>query len=482
MKLKEIRQALDSRSISCRELTQAVLSKIEKENERLNAFVRLCPEEALLSADMADERIKSGTVTGFLDGVPMSLKDNICTKGIETTCCSEILRGWVPPYDAAVRTQFKSAGTVLLGKTNMDEFAMGSSCETSCFGGARNPYDTNSVTGGSSGGSACAVSAGLGAFSVGSDTGGSIRQPAAFCGCVGLKPTYGRVSRFGLIALAPGFDQIGPLASCVEDAAAVYDVLDFHDGRDETSEKSIDRAPVLPRLEAKTDITVGIAPQLFSGAQEETANAVNDAVSILEKNGAKIKDVALPYVDLSPEVYCVLACAQASTNLGRFDGVRFGRHAENCSAPEELMTKTRSLYFGQEVKRRIMMGTMVLSAGGRTEYYRRAQRVRSAISESFSEAFGQCDVIICPTAPTTAFRAGQNTDFVELYRADIFTVGVNLAGLPAISIPCGFDRNGLPIGLQIIGRAFDELTVLNTALAFEKLTDGAFLPKGGFDI
>lgn len=473
MTISEIRSLLDEKKISCAELTESLIKKIKEKNEELNAYCLITEETALKAAKDADERIAKGEALGVLDGVPMSLKDNICTKGIETTCCSDILRGWKPPYSATAWEILRNSGAVMLGKANMDEFAMGSSCETSCFGTAKNPFDTERVAGGSSGGSASSIAANMAVYSLGSDTGGSIRLPAAYCGTVGLKPTYGSVSRFGLVGFAPSFDQIGPIAANAKDCAIVFDALNKQDRLDETSYDG-ERKPVLPMLSGDIKgLKIGIAPELFEGAGEEIIKAVQETVSLLEKAGAKTVKIKLPYIEYAIQVYCVIACAEASCNLSRFDSVRVGNRAggENVN---EIMSKARSEGFGAEVKRRILMGTMVLSADGRAQYYEKAQKVRRAIAASINNALTECDIILSPSSAQTAKRIDSEKDFIKEYRTDAYLVGANLAGVPALSMPCGYDSNGLPIGVQLIGRMHGEAEIFNCAHAFEQLTQNAY--------
>ncbi len=473
MTISEIRSLLDEKKISCTELTKELIKRIKEKNDKLNAYCLITEEEALNAAEQADKRIAEGRVQGALDGVPMSLKDNICTKGIETTCCSEILRGWLPPYSASVWDILKSSGAVMLGKANMDEFAMGSTCENSCFGGAKNPYDLQRVAGGSSGGSASCVAAELAAYSLGSDTGGSIRLPAAYCGVVGLKPTYGSVSRFGLVGFAPSFDQIGPITVNAKDSALVFDCLNVQDKKDETS-FSGERKPISSSLIGDVKgLKIGLSQELFEGAGEDIIRAVNEAAETLKKAGAEIVKIKLPYIDYATQVYCIIGSAQASCNLSRFDSVRVGNRAGGNDS-SEIMTLARAKGFGSEVKRRILMGTMVLSADGRAEYYEKAQKVRRAITASINNALTECDIILSPASAQTAKKVNSNDDFIKEYKTDAYLVGANLAGVPALSMPCGFDHNGLPIGVQLIGKKHGEGELLNCAYAFEQLTQNAY--------
>ncbi len=467
-KIYKLHEMLVNKEISCKELTQKYIDAIEKDNGELNAYVTATPETALKTAEEVDRKIAKGEQTGLLEGIPMTLKDNISTDGIKTTCCSRILEDYVPIYDASVWEILKQQNAVLLGKTNMDEFAMGSSCETSYFGGAKNPHNINCVAGGSSGGAASAVGGNLAVYGLGSDTGGSIRQPAAFCGVVGLKPTYGAVSRYGLIAYASSFDQIGPVTASVEDAAIVFDAISQYDEKDSTSQGR-KGAPVTETL--KNDIKgmkIGIAKEYFDGVREDVRTAVENAVEVYRSLGAEIVYFNLPSLKYALPVYYILACAEASSNLGRYDGIRYGFKADNYKDVNEMIKKTRSTGFGEEVKKRILLGTYVLSSGYYDAYYKKAQNLRGTIVNAFRKAFDSCDVILAPTVPMTAFENGHAvSDPIETYLTDICTVPVNIAGLPGISIPCGYSDKGMPIGMQIIGRTFDEATILNAAWQYE---------------
>ncbi len=467
--IRAIRQGLADKTFSCTELTRRYLDAIERENGELNAYVLLTPETALGEAAEVDRKIAANEPLAPLEGVPMALKDNICTKGIVTTCCSKMLQDFVPIYDATVWARLKEGGAVLLGKANMDEFAMGSSCETSVFGGARNPHDRSRVSGGSSGGAASAVGAGLAVYGIGSDTGGSIRQPASFCGIVGLKPTYGAVSRYGLIAYASGFDQIGPLTRTVADAAAVFDAISFYDSMDSTS-VGYSRGDTVSLLgKPVKGLKIGVAAEYFEGVREDIRASLQSAVSLYRSLGAEIVEVSLPSLSYALPVYYILACAQASSNLGRYDGIRYGYRAGQYTGIDDMICKTRSQGFGPEVQRRILLGTYVLSAGYYDAYYKKADNLRGAIIDGFRDIFTRCDILLTPTVPTTAFRAGEATaDPVETYLTDICTVPVNIAGLPAISLPCGADADGLPIGMQLIGPHFSEGLLLQSAYAYEQ--------------
>ncbi len=462
----ELSALLKSRKISSVELTKKYISEIEKKNGNLNAYVHLTFDEALKNAENADKLIKEGKGTP-LTGIPMTLKDNICTDGILTTCCSKILEGHRPCYDATVWKRLKQCGAVLLGKTNMDEFAMGSASETSCYGAPKNPVDVMRVAGGSSGGGAAAVKAGLAAYALGSDTGGSVRQPAAFCGTVGFKPTYGAISRYGLIAYASSFDQIGILSAGVEDAAEIYNAVC---GADEYDMTCCPRN--MPEIKPEVDVKglkIGIAEEFYKGLDSEIRAAVDRAVAVYEKAGAEIMLVKLPSLEYVLPVYYILACAEASSNLGRYDGIRYGSRAENYSGVDEMITITRSQGFGKEVQKRIMLGTYVLSGGYSDAYYKKARVLREHIKAEFNSVFGLCDVLLAPTVPQTAFPLGYSGgNPIETYLSDICTVPANIAGLPAVSVPCGVDGKGLPIGLQIIGDRFNESAVLSAALFAEK--------------
>lgn len=470
-KIKAVNEMLTNKEISCQELTQQYLDAISATNGDLNAYVNVTEETALEGAKAVDEKIAKGEEISLLAGVPMTLKDNISTEGIETTCCSKILQGYKPIYNATVWNILKNENAVLLGKTNMDEFAMGSSCETSVFGGAKNPHNINHVAGGSSGGVASAVGGNIAVYGLGSDTGGSIRQPASFCGIVGLKPTYGSVSRFGLIAYASSLDQIGPVTTTVEDTAIVYDAISKYDPMDSTSQgnKGTKVCDVL-----KNDIKgmkIGIAKEYLEGVRDDVKEAILNACKVYESLGAEIVYFDLPALKYALPVYYILACAEASSNLGRYDGIRYGYKIPTYNDVNEMVCKTRSEGFGSEVKRRIMLGTYVLSAGYYDAYYKKAQNLRGTIVKDFKNAFEKVDVILAPTVPMTAFEVGKAvSDPIETYLTDICTVPINIAGLPAVSVPCGFNTKGMPIGMQLIGNTFAESTILNVAWQYENAT------------
>ncbi|MBQ5398911.1 MAG: Asp-tRNA(Asn)/Glu-tRNA(Gln) amidotransferase subunit GatA [Ruminococcus sp.] len=467
--IKKIHDMLVSKQISCKELTEKYLTEIENSNKELNAYVTVTPDEALAQAKRVDEKLSAGQEIGLLEGVPMTLKDNLSTKGIETTCCSKILTGYKPIYNATVWDKLQSDGAVLLGKTNMDEFAMGSSCETSYFGGATNPFNTKHCAGGSSGGVASAVGANIAPYGLGSDTGGSIRQPASFCGIVGLKPTYGAVSRYGLIAYASSLDQIGPITKTVEDASIVFDAVSDYDPKDSTSQGRKGEPTYNSINNDIKGMRIGIAGEYLEGVRDDVKEAVLSAVKVYESLGAEVVYFDMPSLKYALPVYYIIACAEASSNLGRYDGIRYGFKAEHYNGTHDMMCRTRSEGFGDEVKRRILLGTYVLSAGYYDAYYKKAQNLRGAIVKAFDEAFSKCDFVLAPTVPMTAFEMGHAvSDPVETYLTDICTVPVNIAGLPAVSVPCGFNAKGMPIGMQLIGNRFEEAKILNAANAYEK--------------
>ncbi len=466
----ELAAGLRAKRFSSVELTRHFLARIEQANPSLNAFVTVTAQRALQDAHAAD-RILSEGAGGPLTGVPMAHKDIFCTDGVLTTCGSRMLANFVAPYDATVVARLKNAGMVMLGKTNMDEFAMGSSNETSYFGPVRNPWDATKVPGGSSGGSAAAVAARLVPLATGTDTGGSIRQPAALTGLTGIKPTYGRVSRYGMIAFASSLDQGGVLALSAQDAALMLHAMSGFDSNDSTS---VD-VPVPDYSKTLEDsiagLRIGIVKEFFAGLEAATAQLVRDALAVYERLGAKLVEVSLPNLPLSVPTYYVVAPAECSSNLSRFDGVRFGYSCENPRDLLDLYTRSRGEGFGAEVKRRIMTGTYVLSAGYYDAYYLKAQKVRRMIADDFARAFTQTDVLIGPTSPTTAFELGAKVDDpITMYLNDIYTIGANLAGVPAMSIPCGFIKE-LPVGLQLMGPAFSEARLLNAAHRYQRETD-----------
>ena len=470
--LKTLSQGLASGKYSSVELTQYFLRRIEQLNPTLNSFITVDAQKSLAQASAADAQRAQGRAQP-LTGIPIAQKDIFCAKDWLTTCGSKMLSQFISPYDAHVIERFNSAGAVNLGKTNMDEFAMGSSNETSFFGPVRNPWDTERVPGGSSGGSACAVAAGLAPAATGTDTGGSIRQPAAFTGICGLKPTYGLVSRYGMIAFASSLDQGGPMGNSAEDLAMLMPVMAGFDARDSTS---LDR-PVedYERDLAKplSGLRIGLPKEFFAqGTSPEVLNAIEQSIVEYQKLGASIVEVSLPNMALSVPVYYVLAPAEASSNLSRYDGVRYGHRSAQYQTLSELYENSRAEGFGAEVKRRILIGAYVLSHGYYDAYYLRAQKLRRLIAQDFTNAFAHCDVLMGPTSPSTAFKLGEKSnDPVQMYLSDIYTIAVNLAGLPGMSIPCGLDKQGLPIGLQIIGNYFREAQMLNVAHQYQLATD-----------
>jgi aspartyl-tRNA(Asn)/glutamyl-tRNA(Gln) amidotransferase subunit A len=470
--LHEAREKLRKRQISAQELTQAVFQRISETEESIHSYITLCRDTALEEAKWADALFKRETNPPSLLGIPIAVKDNFLTVGIRTTCAAKILQDFIPPYDSTAVKKLRAGGAVITGKTNLDEFAMGSSVENSAFFLTRNPWDTSRVPGGSSGGSAAAVAADQCIAALGTDTGGSIRQPAAFCGIVGLKPTYGRVSRYGIVAFASSMDQVGPMTKDVRDCALMLEAIAGHDVADSTSANH----PV-PQYSASLTgdikgMRLGIPKEYFvSGIETQVEQAVRNAVRQLEKNGAVIEEISLPHTDYAVAVYYIVATAEASSNLARYDGMRYG-HRVNGKDLEETYLLSRAEGFGPEVKRRIMLGTYGLSAGYYDAYYLKAQRVRTLIKRDFDEAFKTCDAIITPTAPTPAFKIGEKIENpLQMYLSDIYTISVNLAGLPALSLPCGFDSEGLPIGMQIAGKHFDESTILGVAYAYEQSTE-----------
>ncbi|MBU5341482.1 Asp-tRNA(Asn)/Glu-tRNA(Gln) amidotransferase subunit GatA [Caldifermentibacillus hisashii] len=471
-KMRDLHELLQKKEVSVSDLVDESFKRISEVEGKVQAFLTLDEENARNKAKQLDEKLAGGDSTGILFGMPIGIKDNIVTKGVRTTCASKILENFDPIYDATVMQKLHNAETVMIGKLNMDEFAMGGSTETSHYQRTFNPWNLDYVPGGSSGGSAAAVAAGEVPFTLGSDTGGSIRQPAAYCGVVGLKPTYGRVSRFGLVAFASSLDQIGPITRNVEDNAYLLQAISGVDPYDSTSAN----LPVPNYVEQLTGDVKGLriaVPKeyLGEGVQASVRNAILEALKVLEKLGATWEEVSLPHSKYGVATYYLLASSEASSNLARFDGIRYGYRAQGAENLIDLYKKTRSEGFGDEVKRRIMLGTFALSSGYYDAYYKKAQQVRTLIKQDFDKVFEKYDVIVGPTAPTPAFKIGaQIDDPLTMYANDLLTIPVNLAGVPGISVPCGFD-NGLPIGLQIIGKHFDEATVYRVAHAFEQATD-----------
>jgi len=480
--LAQLGRELAAKRLSSVELTREHLARIERHDARLNAFITVDPDKSLAQARAADARIAAGGAHP-LTGIPIAHKDLFCAAGWRTTCGSRMLADFVAPYDAHVIERFHAAGAVLLGKTNMDEFAMGSSNETSHFGPVRNPWDANAVPGGSSGGSAAAVAAGLAPAATGTDTGGSIRQPASFTGVCGLRPTYGRVSRYGMVAFASSLDQGGALATTAEDLALMLGVMGGHDPRDSTSAERPQDDYALALGRGVKGLTIGKPRQWFSkDLDAAVARPILAAIERLQALGAKVVEVDLPNQDLAVPVYYVIAPAEASSNLSRYDGVRYGHRAEGYADLAGMYAKTRAEGFGAEVKRRVMIGTYVLSHGYYDAYYLQAQRIRRLIARDFTEAFAKCDLIMGPAAPSAAFDLGaRKDDPVQMYLDDLYTIPINLAGLPGMSIPCGFDARGRPVGLQIVGNYWDEARMLAAAHAFQQATDWHSRTPPGFE-
>ncbi len=466
----EQHKALVNKEISAVELTKASIERIEKLDSILGAFNSLCSEEAIKTAKQVDEKIARGEDIPILAGIPTALKDNMNFKGSKTTCSSKILENFVSPYDATVTEKLKENFVPIIGKTNLDEFAMGSSNENSAFKIVRNPYNTNKVPGGSSGGSAASVSSSEVTLSLGSDTGGSIRLPASFCGIVGFKPTYGRVSRYGLVAFASSLDQIGPFAKSIEDTAYLYEAIAGHDVKDSTS-LNLEVGQIAKNLSKDVKgLKVGYIKELMAeGISDDVKKSIENAIKTYEKMGAVIKEISLPLITHSIGVYYIVATAEASSNLARFDGVRYGYRAENCENLLEMYCKSRAQGFGPEVKRRIMLGTYALSSGYYDAYYKKAQQIRRLIAQDFDKAFKEVDILVSPTCPTTAFDLNSKANNpLEMYLTDIATIASNLMGGPALSMPCGFDSDNMPIGIQIIADKLNEKTLLNSAYALEQ--------------
>ncbi len=473
--IRELHQQLIRKERSAVEITEESLERVQALEPQLHSFLCITADRALEQARQVDAQIAAGEAIGMLAGIPFGIKDNMCTKGIPTTCASKILQNFVPPYESTVTQRLLDAGAVVVGKTNLDEFAMGGSTERSAYQITANPWDLERVPGGSSGGSAAAVAGGQVTVSLGSDTGGSIRQPASFCGVVGMKPTYGLVSRYGLVAFASSLDQIGPFGRSVEDVAIVLKAIAGHDPMDATSLKVnipnyVDT--LQPGLPPKTRLRVGVIQETFGeGLDPEVEAAVKAAVQTLQDLGADIQVISCPRFRYGVAAYYVIAPSEASANLARYDGVKYGYRTSDANNLLNMYTQTRAEGFGPEVKRRIMIGTYTLSAGYYDAYYLKAQKVRTLIKQDFEQAFAKVDVLVCPTAPTTAFKVGEKTDDpLSMYLLDLMTIPANLAGLPAISLPCGFDKQGLPIGIQLIGNVLKEDVLLNVAYAYEQAT------------
>lgn len=466
----ELQQKLESKELTIKEIMESYCERINEKEPEVEAFVTTYLEEAKAEAQKVQEKLDNGEDLGEYAGIPIGIKDNLCMKGTKTTCSSKMLENFVSPYDATVIEKLKDENIISLGKLNMDEFAMGSSTESSYFKKTKNPWNLNKVPGGSSGGSAAAVAANMVPWALGSDTGGSIRQPASLCGVVGLKPTYGLVSRYGLVAFASSLDQIGPITKDVRDSAMLLSLIAGHDEKDTTSEE-IEKKDYTEAL--KNDVKglkIGVPKEFFGeGINEEVKKELTKAIETYKELGAEVEEFSLDVAKYALATYYIIACAEASSNLGRFDGIRYGYRTPEYSNLKEIYKKSRSEGFGPEVKRRIILGTYVLSSGYYDAYYKKAQQVRTLVSNEFSKAFEKYDVILTPTSPVTAFNIGEKSNNpLEMYLADICTVSVNIAGVPAISIPCGVDSNGLPIGMQLISNKFEEKKILNAAYTFEQ--------------
>lgn len=466
----ELSDKIKKKEVSVKETVMAVFDRIDKMESELNCYVELDRCRALESAQKVQEKIDNGEITGELAGVPVAIKDNICTKGIPTTCSSKILKNFVPTFSAQAVINLENAGAVIIGKTNMDEFAMGSTTETSCYGATKNPWNTEYVPGGSSGGSAAAVAAKECYYALGSDTGGSIRQPAGYCGVVGMKPTYSTVSRYGLIAYGSSLDQIGPLCKDVTDCATILEVISTHDPKDSTSVKREDTDFTSALIDDVKGMKIGIPKDYFGeGTDKEVKEAVLRAAEVLKEKGAVVEEFDLSLVEYAIPAYYTIAAAEASSNLERFDGIKYGYRTEEYEGLHNMYKKTRSEGFGAEVKRRIMLGSFVLSSGYYDAYYLKALKVKALIKKAFDDAFSKYDVILGPVAPTPAPKLGESlVDPIKMYQGDIDTISVNLAGLPGISLPCGLSSNGLPIGLQLIGDCFKEKNIIRAAYAYEQ--------------
>jgi len=469
---RQLRDKIAAGQVKSVDATKTIFAQIEKYDSKIGAYISTFKEQALVKAKEVDEKIAAKKQVGDLAGVPIAIKDNMCTTFGTTTCASKILENFQAPYNATVVKKLIAADAIIIGKTNMDEFAMGSSTENSGLLQTKNPWDITRVPGGSSGGSAAAAAGGMCLAALGSDTGGSIRQPAGFCGVVGLKPTYGRVSRYGLVAYGSSLDQIGPVTQTVEDCALLLNVIAGHDPADSTSVET-DECDYLERIDEPVEnLRIGVVPQLNAGADKAVQNAVRKAIEEYKGLGAEILEIEMPYFDYAIAAYYVIATAEASSNLARYDGVHYGHRSDKAENYIEVYSKSRAEGFGQEVKRRIMLGTYALSSGYYDAYYLKALKVRNLIRQDFVKAFEKCDCIMMPVAPTTAFKIGEKTDApLKMYLSDVYTISANLAGVPGISIPCGFDKDSLPIGLQILAGTFAEEKLLRIANMLEKQTD-----------
>ena len=466
----EIREAYANKELKVVDVVKAFYEKIKIDDEKIKGYITLCEEDAIKNAEAIQAKFDAGEEMGPLAGVPIAIKDNMCTRGLKTTCASKMLEDFIPPYDATVIKSLKEAGAIILGKVNMDEFAMGGSTENSAFFKTHNPVNLDKVPGGSSGGSAAVVAGNLAPISLGSDTGGSIRQPASFCGIVGLKPTYGLVSRYGLVAFASSLDQIGPMTKDVTDTAILLNTLAGHDEMDSTSAKLEKKDYTKALVNDVKGLKIGIPKEYFEeGVNQEIKDKVMAAAEKFKELGATVEECSLPTTEYALPAYYIIACAEASSNLGRFDGIRYGYRTKNYETMQDIFRNSRSEGFGEEVKRRIILGTYVLSSGYYDAYYKKAQKVRTLVKQGFDKAFEKYDLLLAPTAPMTAFDIDSKiSNPLEMYMADILTVPINIAGVPAISIPCGKDKDGLPIGMQLIGKHFDEETILRAAYTYEQ--------------
>ena len=466
----ELKDKLEKKELTVTEIAKAYIEKINEKEEDIGAFVTTLENQAMEQAETIEKDMAGGKISNPLAGIPIAIKDNICTKGIKTTCSSKMLENFVSPYDATVIEKLKQEKLIFLGKTNMDEFAMGGSTENSAFKKTKNPWDLTRVPGGSSGGSAASVAANMAPWSLGSDTGGSIRQPAGFCGVVGLKPTYGLVSRYGLVAFASSLDQVGPITKDVEDNAMLLNLIAGHDKRDSTSANIEKKDYTKSLVKDVKGLKIGIPKEYFGeGTNTEVKEKLQEVIEKYKELGAVVEEYSMDVAEYSLAAYYIIACAEASSNLGRFDGIRYGYRTENFKSLKDIYRNSRSEGFGAEVKRRIILGTYVLSSGYYDAYYKKAQQVRTLVKQEFKKAFDKYDILLTPTSPTTAFEFNHKSkNPLEMYMTDICTVSVNIVGVPAISIPCGFDSKGLPIGCQLIGKHFDEATIYRAAYTYEQ--------------
>ena len=470
MTAEEIGKAYREKTLTVPEVVKAFLDNIEKEDEKIKAYITVCKEEALKKADEVQAMFDGGKEMGPLAGIPIAIKDNICTKGVRTTCASKMLENFIPPYDASVMKKIEEANAIILGKTNMDEFAMGGSTENSAFFITKNPVNLDKVPGGSSGGSAAAVAGKMAPISLGSDTGGSIREPASFCGIVGMKPTYGLVSRYGLVAFASSLDQIGPFSKTVRDNAVLLTAIAGHDEMDSTSANVENKDYEKALVNDVKGLKIGVPKEYFGeGINEEVRASLEKAIEKYKELGAEVEECSLPVTEYALPTYYIIACAEASSNLGRYDGIRYGYRTKNFESLKDIYKNSRTEGFGDEVKRRIILGTYVLSSGYYDAYYKKAQKVRTLVKKGFEEAFEKYDVLLTPTVPTVAFDIGSKSkNPLEMYMTDILTVSINIAGVPAISIPCGKDSSGMPIGMQLIAKHFNEETLYRASYTFEQ--------------